>query len=129
MNTINVELEIHNILKERENKFDKNFNKIAYYLELKRTEKLINDFTEKLIEQLIILVFGGNRVLLEVIPQEEAIEYLTEEVIIKKGADNIVTGLYSMYTDIMNTHTGFCHLIKQNNLFNENEIKMLIEKM
>jgi hypothetical protein len=81
--------EFENLCETREREFDENLNNIAYCLELKKTEELFDDFAKKLREQITVLAFGGNRVLLEVIDEDDAQCYADHKTF-EEGTDNWV---------------------------------------
>jgi len=98
--------------KTREKQFDKNFNKIIYYSELKKTEELFDEFAEKLHEQILVLAFGGHKILLETIDKDDAKVYAYGKIF-EKGSENWVlkylwqryhwirpTGLSSLFSNL-----------------------------
>lgn len=118
---------IFNYMEERNKKLDYNLNDISYFIELEKTQQLISGFLDKLLEQLVILAAGGNRMILEILTEEELNDFLFEEII--HGSNSTLQELHVMYEEIISTYCGFSYILKRSHIFKDKEIDNLVEKM
>jgi hypothetical protein len=124
---INNNESVFNYMEERSKKLDYNLNNISYFIELEKTQQLISEFLDKLLEQMVIMAAGGNRLILEILAKEELNDFLFEEI--NHGSNSTLQELHVMYKDIISTYCGFSCILKRSNVFKNKEIDSLVEKM
>ena len=127
---VDMYLDFEQLSKNREKQFDKNFNKIAYYMELKKTQGLFEEFAEKLYEQILVLAFGGHRILLETIDKDDAINYAYNKIF-EQGTENwVLKYLWKRYNWIRPIGlSGLYANIRRNEVYTHIEKEKIMKKI